>query len=125
MNSSCWSLRILGACLLAGSLAQASIAQADAGADVPTALVRFHDLDLNSARGVQTLYGRIRVAAAEVCAPLEPAGSLVPSAAWRSCMQSAIATAVRRVDSPPLTAYYERRQGHVIASARPPAPTGE
>ena len=63
MNSSSWSLRILAACLLAGVLAQSSLAQAEPGAEVPTALVRFHDLNLNSASGVRTLYGRIRLAA--------------------------------------------------------------
>ncbi|HTT06411.1 MAG TPA: UrcA family protein [Steroidobacteraceae bacterium] len=125
MNSSSWSLRILAACLLAGVLAQSSLAQAEPGAEVPTALVRFHDLNLNSASGVRTLYGRIRLAAAEVCAPLEPDGSLVHSAAWRVCMDSAIATAVRRVDSPLLTAYHERRLGRVIASVRVPVRAGE
>ncbi|HEY7928909.1 MAG TPA: UrcA family protein [Steroidobacteraceae bacterium] len=125
MNSSRWSLQVLAGCLLAGSLAHFSLAQADSVPEVPTAQVRFHDLNLSSARGVQRLYARIGVAAAEVCAPVEPAGSLIHSAAFRLCVGHAIATAVRRVDSPRLTAYYERLQGRVMASTRLPVPAGE
>ena len=122
MNTSRWSAPILGACLLAGTLVLSPLAQAGPAAvseaGVPTKVVRFHDLDLNSAQGVQALYGRIRRAADEVCAPFGPVGTLARSAAWYSCFGQAIATAVRRVDSPLLTAYYQRQQGQVLASAQ-------
>jgi UrcA family protein len=108
---------LLRACVL-GTLALSPLARAGSAPGAPTQVVRFHDLNLNSAQDARVLYGRIRRAAVEVCAPYEQAGNLIPSAAWRSCFAQAVATAVRRVDSPLLTAYHERQQGHLIASAR-------
>jgi UrcA family protein len=103
------------ACVLAGSLGLASLVQADtpAPAPVPTAVVRYADLNLDTVRGVQTLYGRIRAAAREVCAPYQSDSSLLPSPAWRLCVTQAVETAVQRVDRPLLTAYHRRQEGHV------------
>ncbi len=116
MKSSHGLALVLGTCLL-GTLALSPLAQADSGPGVPTQVVRFQDLDLSTAQGARILYGRIRRAAGEVCAPYQVSGSLIPSAAWRSCFEQAIATAVRRVDSPLFTAYHERQEGHLMASA--------
>jgi UrcA family protein len=110
MKSSHYRALRLRACLLAGSWA---LAPAAYPATVPSALVRYADLDLNQARDVSVLYSRIRSAAREVCAPYETAGSLLPSAAWHGCFTQAVANAVRRVDRPLLTAYHQRQEGHV------------
>jgi len=117
MKSSRWSALLLAAGLL-GALAVSPLARAGSELGVPSSVVRFHDLNLNSVQGVRTLYGRIRRAAGEVCAPYEATDSLIPSAAWRSCFEQAVAGAVRRVDSPLLTAYHARVDGQLIASAR-------
>jgi UrcA family protein len=116
MKSSLGSALVLGACLL-GTLALSPLARADSQLGAPTKVVRLQDLDLNTVQGVRILYGRLQSAAGQVCAPFEHLGHLVPSTAWRSCYEQAIATAVHRVDSPLLTAYYERQEGQLIASA--------
>ena len=73
--------------------------------------VRFSDADLNSAKGVADLYGRIESAATEVCRPAEalPAASRLYSTGWNECFYHAIAQAVRAVHNPKLRAYHWRR----------------
>jgi UrcA family protein len=122
MKSSRWSVLALSACVLAGTLLLPDIVRADSENGAPTEVVRFSDLNLDTAAGVRILYGRLQAAAGIVCEPLEPVGTLVPSVAWRSCIDQAIATAVTRVDRPLLTAYYARLQGHVTASGRQSTP---
>ena len=101
-----WTL-VSGVALLAGALPTPQVASA-ADDSVPTELVRFSDLNLGTSAGVQVLYGRLRAAAHVVCAPLEPVGTRIPSAAWSGCIDQAIASAVQRVDRPLLTGYYQR-----------------
>lgn len=121
MKASRWLIPAAGPGLLAVALALAPSAQAGAAAQgdgPPSALVRFGDLNLDSSAGAQILYERIVRAAYTVCAPFAAAGHLTPSGAWYNCVDQAIAGAVRRVDRPSLTAYYARRQGQVVTSAR-------
>jgi UrcA family protein len=83
--------------------------QAQSAAAVPTATVRYADLDLNTHNGVKQLYRRIQIAAIEVCRSTEPLGSLLSSEAHQACLHNAIGGAVRSVDSPTLTRYYRER----------------
>jgi hypothetical protein len=72
---------------------------------------------------VEALFRRIQFAAGEVCKQYEPQGTSVPSAAHRTCISNAVSDAVRSVDSPLLTAYYnerENRQSLVSAGGLPP-----
>lgn len=75
-----------------------------------TKVVSFADLNLNGEPGVQTLYGRLRLAAAEVCAPFR-GNSLREKTKWHECFDPALARSVAKVDEPRLTAYHLRRTG--------------
>jgi UrcA family protein len=75
-----------------------------------TKVVRFADLNLNGAAGVQTLYGRLRMAATQVCAPFRGT-SLRERTKWRECFDPALARSVAAVDAPLLTAYHRKRTG--------------
>jgi UrcA family protein len=82
---------------------------AQSSTEVPTATVRYADLDLNTHNGVKQLYRRIQIAAIEVCRSTEPLGSLLASEAHQACLHNAIGGAVRSVAAPTLTQYYRER----------------
>jgi UrcA family protein len=109
------SLRVtavaISSCLLAGAIFTPLTSLADSGDQPPTKVVRFADLNLSTRAGAAALYHRITNAAREVCEPLQPPGSVLSSGAWRSCMRTAVATAVHDVAQPLLTAYYDEHEG--------------
>jgi UrcA family protein len=100
---------VIGAYAVVCVLVAPRVTYADAIVQPPSAAVRFTDLNLDSRADVATLLHRIQNAAAEVCKPYASPGTLLPSAAHQSCIRDAVSGAVRKVDSPLLTAYY--RQG--------------
>jgi UrcA family protein len=80
-------------------------------ADAPTRTVKAWDLDLAKATDVQTLYERVRAAAADVCrAETQRAyrtTRLRTPVTWRErCVQDAVDGAVREVGSPSLAALH-------------------
>jgi len=87
------------ACVFAAFNVQASD---DARAET----VKFVDLNLDTPAGVEALYGRIHAAAQRVCQ--QPAGEL---AAVRGCMKKAESDAIGKVNSPLLTAFYQKKTG--------------
>ena len=99
---------IIAALTVFGALVSAPLACADPGAPTPSRTVRFDDLRLSTPEGVQTLYGRIRNAAAAVCGPHEITGTRIVSQAWKDCVSWAIHDAVLKLNQPPLTDYYAR-----------------
>jgi len=101
---------IIGAYALMIVLVAPRVTYADSVDQGRTAAVRFGDLNLDTRSGVETLFARIQTAAGEVCKQYEPRGTLLPSAAQQSCMRAAVLGAVRNVDSPLLTAYYNERE---------------
>jgi UrcA family protein len=76
--------------LSASSLAAPTRATPARVGDVPTKTVRFADLDLATAAGAETLYGRIRTAARIVCREQ-------PQSAVRECRARAVDDAVSRL----------------------------
>ena len=72
---------------------------------VPSRVVRFADLNLQSREGVRALYSRIKAAAQEVCEPVyfSRAESNISE---RRCQQRAIEQAVASVSSTSLTAFH-------------------
>jgi UrcA family protein len=86
------------ACVLVAFNAQAG--------NVRSETVRFGDLNLASPAGVEALYGRIHAAARRVCE--RPAGE---QTGVRTCMAQAESEAIRKVDIPMLTAYYQSKTG--------------
>ena len=72
---------------------------------VPSRVVRFADLNLQSREGIRALYSRIRTAAQDVCEPVyfRVARSNISQ---RRCQERAIEQAVAAVRSDSLTAFH-------------------
>ncbi len=83
--------------------------------DAPTMLVKFADLDLSHVEGATRLYGRIRLAAEDVCAPSEGPG-LAGHVQKQSCIDRAISDAVAKVGNPVLTALYRQKTGKDVST---------
>jgi UrcA family protein len=79
---------------------------AHAGDDVRAETVKFADLNVDTAAGVEALYGRIHAAAWHVC---QQPGRELPAATI--CMSRAESDAVGKVNAPLLTAYYQKKTG--------------
>ena len=79
--------------------------------------VRFADLDLSRTAGVAVLYQRIRVAAREVCQPVDERDMML-LAASRSCVRDAIDHAVDDVHSLTLSRYHQTKTEALIITAR-------
>jgi len=84
----------------------AQLAYATAPQDVHFAEVHFSDLDLTRSEGVSVLYERLHAAATSVCASLD-ARDLASQMRFKDCVQTAIGSAVAKIDRPVLTAYYK------------------
>ena len=98
-----------------GGAAAVSLACAAAYADSPSAVefqhaatVRFTDLNLDRARDVAALYGRIELAADRLCGPKSLTGHYYKAADYESCTADAMADAVARINRESLTAYYRQ-----------------
>jgi UrcA family protein len=87
----------------AGMIATASAATPDA--DVPSAHVRYGDLNLSTEQGAKALYRRIASAARQVCPDGESRGLENLNRA-RSCQRAAIERAVQSVHNEHLAAIY-------------------
>jgi UrcA family protein len=102
---------------IACAVALTTPAMADQSDGEPlTKIVSYADLNLNGEAGARVLHGRLRMAAAQVCAPLRGT-SLRERTNWRDCVDPALARAVAKVDEPMLTAYHLSRTG----TAEPPS----
>ena len=69
-----------------------------------TLTVQFGDLNLNNAQGVAALYKRIKNAARNVCSELE-GRTLSKKRLYAECVDTALSTAIARVDRPALSRY--------------------
>jgi UrcA family protein len=85
--------------LCTGALCAFSMA---AGAEDFSKTVRYADLDLSKLEGAKTLYGRIRVAARQVC-ELSSDNTAKLRGEARVCIDKSIDQAVRSVNAPVLT----------------------
>jgi len=91
------SVALLLACGCAGLAAAAP-----SSADVPSVVVRYGDLNLQTEAGVRTLYRRLARAAAQVCpVPLSNL-DLTQLGSARSCQAAAIARATASLHDPRL-----------------------
>ena len=102
---------ITTALLLCGSILSA--AKAAPPSDVPTAVVKFGDLDTTHPAGKDELYRRLRRAAQDVCSPLQGAfGSrALVTPQYEACIDQALSAAVARVNRPDFTDYVATRTG--------------
>lgn len=95
------------------------LANAHAGtvSEVPSAAVRYTDLNIANGRDVAVLYWRIDAAAGKVCGQRLAPGSLVVSKSWQLCMRNALRHALTAVNVPALTAY-AAAQGELVYDSR-------
>ena len=105
---------ILAVAAGAGTIATASASPAPAAAadaDVPSAVVRYGDLNLATEQGVKTLYRRIAFVAKQVCPDGESRGLENLNRA-RTCQQEAIGRAVNAVHNERLAAVHAAALRH-------------
>jgi UrcA family protein len=93
---------------ITSALALTQVACAVPAPDRPQVVVHFADLDLSRSQGAAVLYHRLRAAAETVCAPLDDR-ELGRHMRFTECVQSALNTAVAKVDRPALSEYYRAR----------------
>lgn len=87
----------------------ATTSAANADPQSPESLtVQFGDLDLNKAQGADVLFKRIRNAAESVCRQFE-SRTLSQKRLHSECVDTALSTAVTRVDRPVLSRYVAER----------------
>jgi UrcA family protein len=82
-----------------------------------TKVVSYSDLNLNGEAGARTLYGRLRTAATQVCAPFRGT-TLREKTNWHECFDQAIARSIAEVDEPVLSAYHLSRAGKTEPPSR-------
>ena len=73
-------------------------------------IVKFHDLNVNTAAGAKTLYARIHGAAMRVCHEFDP----VVADGIPGCVLHAEARAIQEINAPALTAYYRTQTRHRV-----------
>jgi UrcA family protein len=99
---------ITTALALSGSML--SVAQAASPSDVPTAVVKFADLDTTRAEGKEALYRRLHQAARSVCSSLDPSGSVARLAPlYKACIDQAVSGAVAKINRPDFADYVAAR----------------
>ncbi len=102
---------IATALVLSGSILSA--ANANPQSDVPTAVVKFGDLDANRPAGKDELYRRLTRAATSVCRSLDPNESglnlaLIPL--HNACIDQAVSGGVAKINRPEFTDYVAYRK---------------
>jgi UrcA family protein len=97
------------ASMLVACMSLASTAFADAQV-VRSETIPYSDLNVDTAAGVQALYGRIHAAARRVC--FDASKHLEDQVAVDVCAQRAEAQAIRKINLPALTAYYQMKTGN-------------
>jgi UrcA family protein len=101
--------------------ATANVANADPQS--PQSLtVHFGDLNLNNAQGVDALFKRIKNAAKDVCSEFE-GRTLSKKWLYAECVDTAISTAITRVDRPKLSQYLAERSAKPRDESVPVAST--
>ena len=100
------ALVLLGS--LAGVMAGGAAGAATPGGDVPSVVVKFGDLTLDTDSGVNQLYRRIVFAARQVC-PDDGMRDLMVHRWVEQCRKQAVARAIQQIDNPRLAALYAGR----------------
>lgn len=111
MNTRQRSARHLLHCCLAATLSCAACASAfaaDAQSQSESVIVRYDDLNLANAAGIDKLYRRIQAAAKSVCGG-SGTRSLQAKLAATHCREQAVSDAVKAVDNRILTAMHKEK----------------
>ena len=95
-----WHGSMLAAVTACMAVGLASVAHAVTPADAPSVTVRFGDLNLASAKGVDTLHARVAAAAHQVCGSSGvDHRNLQAYASERACVSQAVGNALREVNA--------------------------
>ena len=103
--------------IAAAALALGGVANAAMEGDTNSVVVRFGDLNLESASGVKSLHKRIRNAALSVCSSIDTR-ILGLRDAYDQCVDKAITDGVAAVGNANLTNYHARGKAPALASNR-------
>lgn len=95
----------LAAAFAFGTFAFNGIAQASTPKDLPSVVVRYDDLTLNTRAGVANLHSRLRTAAQQVCSPLN-SRVLGLREEYERCVTSALSQSVDSVANSNLKRYH-------------------
>lgn len=90
---------------VAAALALCGVANAGTVRELPSVVVKYGDLDLNTVDGIATLHARLSKAARQVCGQLD-SRVLGLREEYELCLSDAVAQSVARVDNPRLTSFH-------------------
>jgi UrcA family protein len=85
---------------------------------LPSEVVRYADLNLDSPEGQAALYRRIARAAGRVCNQAQGVNKLVVPLERRTCKANALGRAIAELRLPALGALHDSRTGRTITDAR-------
>ncbi len=101
----------LALCVCAASAQAGNESHSHDGAfETHSITVRYADLDLDSAAGLDTLYSRIERASRQVCGRAD-GRNLALAAQWRACRNEALDTAISRIENAQLSKLHRERDG--------------
>jgi len=83
----------------------------EAATDAPGIRITYGDLNLATPAGVEVLYARIRGAAKQYCEPERMLTGTRVSTTYDRCINDTVATAVRKLNQPGLSALHAARSG--------------
>jgi UrcA family protein len=111
------SMRLIKLLPVAAALAMSGLATASTPKDLPSVVVRYGDLNLDTKAGIANLHSRLRYAAEQVCSPFN-SRVLGLREQYEICVSDAIKQSVAAVGNPNLSIYhrYGGRVGMVASN---------
>jgi UrcA family protein len=111
------SKRLIKLLPVAAALALSGLANAATPQDLPSVIVKYGDLNLNTQAGIKNLHSRLRYAAEQVCSPLN-SRVLGLRDQYEQCVSDAVAQSVAEVGNPNLSNFhrYGGRAGFVASN---------
>lgn len=101
---------------VAAAFALAGVAHAGTVRELPSVVVKYGDLNLDTVDGVATLHTRLSRAAREVCSQLD-SRVLGLREQYELCVSGAVTESVAKVDNPRLTSFHRYgRKAAAVAS---------
>ena len=97
--------------LIASIATALPLAVSQAATQAPTIRITYQDLNLATPAGVEVLYRRVLQAASEYCEATRTITGTRVSAAFDRCVKDAVATTVKTIDHPGLSAMHAARGG--------------
>ena len=110
------SKRLIKLLPVAACLALSGVAAASIPNDLPSVVVKYGDLSLNSKSGVASLHARIRNAARRVCSPLD-SRVLGLREQYEQCVSDAVKQSVAAVGNADLSRYHRYGGRHSLVAS--------